>query len=128
MNAKIVQDRACIPCVSENISIVKPHRNEIVNTMFIFIVRGSLTMKYIKTKGTATLNRHILLHMTTCAKINTKNRIVMFNAVLPIIFSYSFDSWESLTLNESNSSFILLTTTLTVLNLVKSVYNFTFNE
>lgn len=43
--AKMVQAKACMPWVSENISMVRPVKNEIVKTMFIFIVRGSLTMK-----------------------------------------------------------------------------------
>lgn len=65
INASIVHARACIPCVSENISTVNPVKNDIVKTIFIFIVKGNLTMKYINTNGIATLNKQMLLHITT---------------------------------------------------------------
>lgn len=80
----IVQAKACIPCVSENISTNNPVKNAIVRTILMFKVKGNLISKYMNIIGIAILNRHMLLQMTTCANIRTKNNIIKLIAVFPI--------------------------------------------
>lgn len=76
MNATIVQDNACIPCVFEKMSINNPVKNDIVKTIFILRVNGNLIIKYINIIGVAILNKHILLHIITCVNINMIYNII----------------------------------------------------
>lgn len=61
----IVHDKACIPCVLEKISTIKPVKNAIVKAQLILIVIGRRIIKYMNTIGIAILNKHILLNIIT---------------------------------------------------------------
>ncbi len=63
--ATIVQAKAFIPCVSENISMNRPIKKDNVNIQFVDSETGSFIIKYINTRGIATLNRHKLLKIIT---------------------------------------------------------------
>ena len=72
--ATIVHANVFIPSVSEKISIKSPREKEKVNAQLVDNVTGSLIIKYIKTIGMATLNRHKLLNIITCVNIIIINR------------------------------------------------------
>lgn len=72
--AIIVQAKAFIPCVSENMSMKTPIIKDVVNIQLVDNETGSFIIKYINTRGIATLNRHKLLNMITCAKIIIMNK------------------------------------------------------
>lgn len=88
--ATIVHANVFIPSVSEKISIKSPREKEKVNAQLVDNVTGSLIIKYIKTIGMATLNRHKLLNITTCVNIIIINRKKKWIIVLLIELNWRF--------------------------------------
>ena len=88
--ATIVHANVFIPSVSEKISIKSPREKEKVNAQLVDNVTGSLIIKYIKTIGMATLNRHKLLNITTCVNIIIINRKKKWVIVLLIELNWRF--------------------------------------
>lgn len=88
--ATIVHANVFIPSVSEKISIKSPREKEKVNVQLVDNVTGSLIIKYIKTIGIATLNRHKLLNITTCVNIIIINRKKKWIIVLLIELNWRF--------------------------------------
>lgn len=88
--ATIVHANVFIPSVSEKISIKSPREKEKVNAQLVDNVTGSLIIKYIKTIGMATLNRHKLLNIITCVNIIIINRKKKWIMVLLIELNWRF--------------------------------------
>ena len=88
--ATIVHANVFIPRVSEKISIKSPREKEKVNAQLVDNVTGSLIIKYIKTIGMATLNRHKLLNIITCVNIIIINRKKKWIIVLLIELNWRF--------------------------------------
>ena len=68
-----VHASAFIPWVLAKMSTLNPAMNESVSTQLVDNVIGRLIIKYMNTKGTATLNRQMLLNTIACAKTRMTN-------------------------------------------------------